>query len=167
MNSNKKNYLGADHAGYELKEEIKKYLTKAKIDFEDLGNTVYDKDDDYPDYIFPVAKKIAENPENYRGIIIGGSGQGEAMTANRIKGVRAVVFYGPVIAQQSVDVDGRKSADPYEIIRLSRLHNDSNVLSLSSRFLSTAEALEAVQIWLKTEFENDERHLRRIKKIDQ
>lgn len=144
-------YLGTDHAGFDLKEKLKVYLQDLGYEIEDMGNFVFEQNDDYPDFILPVAKKIAEDPENNRGIILGGSGQGEAMAANRIKGVRAAVVYN----------------FNDEIIRLSREHNDANVLSLGARFISEDEAREAVKFWLETEFSNDECHKRRIEKIDQ
>jgi len=101
------------------------------------------------------------------GIILGGSGNGEAMAANRVKGVRCAVFYGPVVAKLPIDADGNVSDDPYEIVKLSRQHNDANVLSLSGRFLSLDEMKTAVRIWLDTPFSNLERHARRIKKLDE
>lgn len=144
-------YLGSDHAGFDLKGKLKVYLRDLGYEIEDIGNFVFDQNDDYPDFILPVAKKVAQDPENNRGIILGGSGQGEAMVANRVKGVRAAVVYN----------------FNDEIIRLSREHNDANVLSLAARFITEDEAKEAVKFWLETEFSNDERHKRRIEKIDQ
>ncbi|MFQ6608576.1 MAG: RpiB/LacA/LacB family sugar-phosphate isomerase [Fidelibacterota bacterium] len=141
-------FLGADHAGFELKEAIKGHLKSSNFVVEDFGAHWFDSDDDYPDFIRPVAEAVAKDTVS-RGIIIGGSGQGEAMCANRIKGVRAAVFYG----------------GPEEIVRLSRGHNDANVLSLGARFLSTDEAIQAVDIWLSVSF-NGGRHLRRIDKLD-
>lgn len=145
----RKIFLGADHAGYKLKEEIKKYLLKQGFDVVDKGAGKFDGNDDYPDFIFPVAKEVAKNSGN-KGIVLGGSGQGEAIAANRIKGVRAALYYG----------------NNAEIVKLSRTHNDSNILSLGARFLSKKEALEAVKLWLKTSFSNKERHARRIIKLD-
>ena len=113
-----------------------------------------------------MAKAVAGDPRS-RGIIIGGSGQGEAICANRFSGVRAVVFNGPTYAKVSVGKqykpDGTEIPDE---IKLSREHNDANVLSLGARFLSIEEAKSAVKTWLETPFSNDERHIRRIKKID-
>ena len=145
----KKIFLGTDHAGFELKEHVKSYLLESGFEVEDCGAYSYDKDDDYPDFIIPAAKKTAEN-QGSRGIIFGASGQGEAIAANRIKGVRAALYYGNNI----------------EIVRLSRTHNDSNVLSLGARFVSPEEAQKAVALWLDTHFMNEERHVRRIKKLD-
>jgi ribose 5-phosphate isomerase B len=98
---------------------------------------------------------------------MGGSGQGEAMAANRVKGVRAAVFYSPAIAVEPIDAEGNRSDDPYEIVKLSRQHNDANVLSLSGRFLTLEQMKTAIKIWLETPFSGAERHTRRIKKLDE
>lgn len=158
-------YLATDHAGFELKEKIKKWLQEWNYEYEDMGAHEYSEQDDYPDLIRPAAKAVAHDPENAKAIILGGSGQAEAMTANRYTGVRAVVFYGPVRPQFAADVEGRESEDPYEIIRLSREHNDANILSLGARFLSEDEAKTAVKLWLETPFSEEERHKRRINKL--
>ncbi|MDP2668918.1 MAG: RpiB/LacA/LacB family sugar-phosphate isomerase [bacterium] len=142
-------YLGSDHAGYELKETIKAFLAGKKYDVEDMGALKYEAEDDYPDFIKPVAKAVAKNPDKDRGIIFGGSGQGEAMAANRFKGVRATVFYG----------------GPMKIIDLSREHNNANILSFGARFITEEEAKTVVEFWLRTGFAGG-RHKRRIKKID-
>lgn len=143
-------FLSSDHAGFETKEKLKAYLVEIGYQTKDMGAFNYDEQDDYPDFVLPVAQKVSEDPENNRGIVLGGSGQGEAMCANRIKGIRAVVFYG----------------GPEEIIKLSREHNEANILSLGARFLDDEEAKSAVKLWLETPFSNEERHKRRIKKID-
>ena len=139
--------LATDHAGFELKEQIKNYLKKEGYETEDMGANSFEKDDDYPDFIIPAAKKVAK--EKCLGIIFGGSGQGEAIAANKVKGVRAALYYG-------------KSLD---IVRLSRTHNKTNMLSLGARFLGKEEAIKAVKIWLGTDFNNEPRHIRRIGKI--
>ena len=159
-------YIGSDHTWYELKEKLKIYLAELGMGYEvmDKGAFSYDKDDDYPDFITPVAKAVAEDKES-RGIIIGGSGQGEAMCANRVLGVRAAVFYGEAVAQNAIDIKGEKSTDPYEIVKLARIHNDANILSVGVRFLSEDQIKFAVEFFLKTEFKNEERHVRRIKKL--
>ena len=144
-------YLASDHAGFELKEKLQIFLGELGFDAEDLGNLTHEEGDDYPDFIFLAAKKVAEDPENNKAIILGGSGQGEAMAANRLNGVRAAVFYG----------------GPLDIIKLSREHNDSNILSLGARFIFENEAREAVKMWLETSFSDGERHKRRIGKIDE
>ncbi|MDP3934690.1 MAG: RpiB/LacA/LacB family sugar-phosphate isomerase, partial [Candidatus Giovannonibacteria bacterium] len=138
-------YIGADHAGFELKETLKKFLLELGHEVEDKGAFKYEPEDDYPDFIFPVARAVAGDPERSRGVVIGGSGQGEAMAANRIKGARAAVFYG----------------GNFEIIELSRKHNNANILSLGARFIDDEIAKKAVELWLKTPFEG-ERHERRI-----
>ena len=141
-------YLGADHAGFSLKEEIQQHLESLGMEVEDMGAASFNKDDDYPDIVFAVAKKVAEDPEENRGIILGRSGQGEAMAANKVKGIRAAVYYGGDL----------------EIVELSREHNDANVLSIGAGFVSAEEEKEAVTVWLETAFDGD-RHKRRIKKI--
>ena len=141
-------YIAADHAGFNLKNYLKKQLLADGYDIEDCGAFDFDPLDDYPDFIIPAAEKVA-NQSNSRGIIIGGSGQGEAMAANRIQGVRAAVYY-----------DG-----PIDIVKLSRLHNNANILSLGARFLSVERATEILNIWLTEKFEG-ERHENRINKLD-
>ncbi|MBN2111991.1 RpiB/LacA/LacB family sugar-phosphate isomerase [Candidatus Woesearchaeota archaeon] len=141
-------YLASDHAAFKLKESIKEFLKESKIEFEDIGPNEFDKEDDYPDFIIPCAEKVAQNQEN-KGIIMGGSGQGEAIAANKVKGIRAAVYYG----------------GSEDIITLSKTHNNANILSLGARFLSAEDAKKAVKLWLDAEFSNEERHLRRICKI--
>ena len=147
-------YIGADHAGFDLKSQLIKFLeNQCDVLVEDLGAHSFDQDDDYPDFILPVAQAVktdTKNQEKVCGIVLGGSGQGEALAANRVEGVRAAVYYGHDI----------------EIVRLSRLHNDANVLSLGARFLSEEQAKEAAKVFLDTEFSHDERHKRRIAKLD-
>ena len=140
--------LATDHAGFELKESVKKYLLDLNYDVKDFGACEYESTDDYPDFINPAAKFISEN-DNTIGIIFGGSGQGEAMAANRFKGVRAAVFYG----------------GPDQIIELSRLHNNANVLSFGSRFIEPEHAIDLIAKWLSIEFEGG-RHQQRIAKLD-
>ena len=151
-------YIGTDHAGFEMKEELKPFLEELGHEVKDQGASEYSKDDDYPDFIIPVAQAVSTD-KGAKGIILGGTGQGEAITANRIKGIRAVVFNG-----QYEPYDGREVPD--EII-MSREHNDANILSLGARFLTADEAKRAITKWLATPFSEDERHIRRIKKIDQ
>ena len=146
--SNKTIVLAADHAGFELKEEVKRSLLELNYEVKDFGAFEYESTDDYPDFINPAAQFISEN-NNTIGVIFGGSGQGEAMAANRFKGVRAAVFY-----------DG-----PDEIIDLSRLHNNANVLSFGSRFIKSERAIELIKQWLSVEFEGG-RHQKRIEKLD-
>ncbi len=140
-------YIASDHAGFELKKAIVEYLKVKGLEFADLGPFEFNKEDDYPDWIFPCAQKVAEEAGS-KGIILGSSGQGEAIVANKVKGIRAVVFYG----------------GDMEIIRRSRTHNNSQILSLGARYLTLEVAKEAVDLWLNTQFEGG-RHERRIKKI--
>lgn len=147
---NTKVHLATDHAGFELKEMVKGHLKKVGYTIKDHGAHEYNEDDDYPDFIHPAAEAVAEAGGEDRGIIFGHSGQGEAMVANRHRGVRAAVYYG----------------GESEIITLSREHNDANVLSMGAGFLSESETLDAVNTWLKTTFSDAPRHRRRIEKID-
>ena len=144
---NKTIVLATDHAGFELKEHVKKFLLKKGYDIKDFGALEYDGLDDYPDFILPAAKYISEH--KLIGIIFGGSGQGEAMAANRINGIRAAVFYN----------------GPNEIVELSRLHNNANILSIGARFVNNQEVEKVIELWLSTDFEEG-RHKKRIKKLD-
>ena len=141
--------LATDHAGFKHKEALKKHLVDAGYKVKDFG-TDSEVSCDYPDFILPAAKAVSKDPDNTRGIIFGGSGQGEAMTANRVKNVRATVYYG----------------ETPEIIALSREHNNANVLSIGARFVSVKDTLDIADRWLKLPFPGEERHLRRIRKID-
>ena len=132
----------------EIKNTIKEFLLGKGYDVTDHGAHEYDALDDYPDFIFPCAYAVAEDDKS-RGIILGGSGQGEAMAANRVKGIRAAVFYN----------------GPEDIIKLSRQHNNANILSLGARFMSEKEIYEIIEIWFETDFEAG-RHQRRIDKLD-
>ena len=141
--------LASDHAGFELKEFLNNHLIQLKYDVEDCGAHAMDPTDDYPDFIIPTARKVASDSDS-RGIIMGGSGQGEAIAANRIKGVRAAVYY-----------DG-----PIDIVKLSRFHNNANILSFGARFISNEKAAVAVIMWLNEPFEGG-RHQKRIDKLDE
>jgi ribose 5-phosphate isomerase B len=143
-------YIGTDHAGFELKEELKIFLESLGCEVEDKGAYEFNEADDYPDFIFPVVKAVAEDigsDLDSRGIVIGGSGQGEAIVANKVKGIRAAVVY-----------------DEYSA-KMSRKHNDANIISLGTRTLAISKANELVKLWLETPFSNEERHKRRIEKI--
>ena len=142
-------HLATDHAGLDLKNSIKDHLIDNGYDVTDHGAYEYDALDDYPDFIFPCARAVASDPSS-RGIILGGSGQGEAMAANRIKGVRAAVFYN----------------GPNEIVKLSREHNNANILSLGARFMSEEEIHDIIKLWFDEPFEGG-RHQRRIEKLDE
>jgi len=157
--------LATDHAGFEQLKELQVYLVSAGYVCKNFGPASLNPDDDYPDFIGPAAVAVASG-ECETGIILGGSGQGEAMAANRVKGVRCAVFYGTAVPRRVVDVNGRTSHDPYEIVRLSRTHNNANMLSLASRFVSLEEMKLAVKLWLETPFAGEERHQRRIEKLD-
>lgn len=158
--------ITTDHAGFEALKELKVYIESLGHECVDFGPREFDAGDDYPDLIFPAARAVAGG-ECERAVILGGSGQGEAIAANRIAGVRCALFYGPVLAKVPVDAEGTMSDNPYEIVRLSRTHNNANVLSLSGRFLTLDEMKEALRIWFSTDFIPVERHERRIRKLDQ
>jgi ribose 5-phosphate isomerase B len=146
-------YIGSDHAGFELKGKLIPFLQELGYEVEDKGAFTYDAQDDYPDFIIPVAQAVANDPERSRGVVLGGSGQGEAICANRFKGVRTFEYYAP-------------SRGEVNIVEDSRSHNDANIISLGARFLEANEAMEAVKLWLETPFSGDERHVRRIAKLD-
>lgn len=158
--------ITTDHTGVEAVQELKAYLSSLGHEPVDFGPQTFDVNDDYPDFMFPAAQAVA-NGECEVGVILGGSGQGEAMAANRVKGARCTLFYGPAVAKQAIDAEGNTSEDPYEILRLSRQHNHANVLSLSARFLSMDEMKQAVQVWLSTPYSDEERHARRVAKLDE
>lgn len=138
--------LGSDHAGFGLKQKVMTHLKKKRHQLKDFG-TYNEESCDYSDYAYPVAKAVAAK-KFARGILICGSGVGVTITANRIKGVRAVNAYDTDTAQQS------------------REHGAANVLCLAGRKLPWSKAKKIIDIWLKTPFSNEPRHLRRIKKID-
>jgi ribose 5-phosphate isomerase B len=157
--------LATDHAGFEQLKELAGYLQSLGHNCHNFGPETFNKDDDYPDFIKPAAESVSHG-EYERGIILGGSGQGEAMAANKVPGIRCAVFYGPAVPLRIVDAEGHESRDPYEIIRLSRAHNDANMLSLAARFVSLSDMKSVIKLWLETPFNNEERHARRIKKMD-
>jgi len=142
-------FLGTDHAGFELKEKIKAYLKAEDHHVEDQGAYAFDPNDDYPDYIKVVARLVAADSAS-RGIILGGSGQGEAICANRFSKVRATVYAG----------------GSQELVKLAREHNNANVLSLGARFISFEEVKTVIKLWLNTPFGGEERHARRNAKLD-
>ncbi len=142
-------YIGSDHAGYELKEKLKVYLGDLNHEVEDCGAFTLDNEDDYPDFIKPVAEKVAQNPESF-GIVLGGSGQGEAMCANRVAGIRTSVYYGGTL----------------DMVKITREHNNANILSLGARFVTENEAKQAVNLFLNTKFSDEPHHIRRINKLD-
>ena len=160
-------FLGADHAGFELKEKVKEFLNQAGYEIEDCGAHEFNKADDYPDIISQAAAAVSKDPENSRAIIFGRSGQAETMLANKHKGVRAVLFYSPAVPLGAADVTGRISHDPLEMIRLTREHNNANILSLGATFLKVSDALKVTKMWLEAPFTQEERHVRRLAKMKQ
>jgi len=157
-------YLACDHAGFSLKNVLLEQLPLLGHEVEDCGAFELNPDDDYPDYVQPLAQKV-QAEEGSVGIICAGSGQGEAMCANRLPGIRAAVFYGPMPAHEALDREGGHSQDGYDAVRLSRRHNNANILSIGARFVSPAQADEAVRTFLTTPFSHDERHVRRLGKF--
>jgi len=137
--------IGSDHAGFQYKEKIKELLPALGHDVKDFG-TDSDAAVDYPVFIRPVAEAVARG-EVERGIVLGGSGNGEAITANRVKGIRCALCWN------------------VESARLSRQHNNANMISLGQRMMSLETALEIARVWLETPFEGG-RHQRRIELID-
>lgn len=139
-------YLGADHGGFVLKEQIKNWLTEWNFEFQDLGAKKLDSQDDYPDFAKLVATKVAKEAGSF-GILACRSGEGEAITANKIKGIRAVVVWEPKIAAAS------------------RNDDDANVLCLPADYIASDEAKETIHVFLTTPFANEERFERRKGKI--
>ena len=141
-------YFASDHAGFALKNALILYIGTLGYEVQDLGAHTLDPEDDYPDFITPCAKRVVSEKGSF-GIIIGKSGEGEAMAANRIHGVRAAVFYG----------------GNTQLLTFAREHNDANILALGAGFLSEEEAKQAAKQFLETSFSNDERHIRRLAKF--
>ena len=139
-------YIGADHRGFELKKELKKFLIEKGYEVEDAGAFKYDKDDDYPDFAEAVAEKVSKD-DSARGILLCGSGTGMDAAANKVRGVRATLAFSK------------------EITRAARNDDDVNVISLPADFLKSQEAEEIAEIFLKTPFEAAERRVRRLQKI--
>lgn len=153
-------YLGSDHGGFDLKEKIKKWLTKWGYQWEDLGNQLYEKEDDYPVFALAVAKRVVEEekkenmgnkpwPERPKGLITCRSAAGMVIAANKVKGARAATAFDSHSAKHC------------------RLHNDVNILALSGDWLDEYHAKKILKIWLETEFSGEERHVRRIKEIEE
>lgn len=139
-------FIGSDHAGFTLKQELKKYLDTLGIKCEDVGNTVFDPTDDYPDIAYAVADKVRKT-KGARGILICDSGVGVCMTANKVSSIRAVNAYNIKIAKKS------------------REHNDANMLCLGQDYMSLRQAKKIVNTWLETKFSTETRHHRRVDKI--
>ena len=136
-------HIGSDHAGYDLKNYLVENLTDDGHDVIDHGPAAYDAEDDYPVYCIPAAEAAVAEPGSL-GIVVGGSGNGEQIAANKVKGTRAALAYNEDTA------------------RLAREHNDANVISIGARMHSETEALDLVRIFLSTPFSKDPRHMRRI-----
>lgn len=158
--------LSTDHAGYERLKKLKEGLELAGYACHDFGPAQFNIDDDYPDFIRPACESILAGGCEV-GIIFGGSGQGEAMAANRLKGIRCTVWYGPSVPIEAINAEGIVSSDPYEMLKLSKEHNNANMLSIAGRFVSDDETLRVAIKWLNESFKNEERHMRRIEKLDQ
>jgi len=160
-------YLGSDHGGFDLKEKIKKWLTAEGFAWEDLGNTLYEKEDNYPQFAFAVAEKVVSEEKKLpmddlglrginipwkqrpKGILCCRSGAGMSIAANKVKGARVIAAFDPRSAKQS------------------RLHNDANILALGSDWLEEYQVKKILSIWLTTEFTGEERHVRRLKQIQE
>ncbi len=146
-------YLATDHAGFNLKEEVKGYLEEKGVELYDCGALTFEPGDDYPQFIALAAEKVQHDSmhEPSMAIIFGGSGQGEAIVANRYRHVRAVVYAGGNL----------------ELVKLGREHNDANVLSVGARFITKEEAFQAIELFLSTPFSHEERHSERVIQIDE
>lgn len=152
-------FIATDHAGFALKESLIPFIRSLGHEVEDCGAYSYEEGDDYPDTVHPCAKKVAENERSF-GVVIGASGQGEAIVANRVRGIRAAVYYGKA-AKKQTDADGKELS----LIESERQHNNANILSLGARFISEEEAKGVVKQFLETSFSGEERHIRRIEKL--
>lgn len=139
-------YLGSDHAGFELKQRLVEHVASLGHEPVDCGPRAYDAEDDYPPYIIATAGRVAADPGS-AGIVLGGSGNGEAIAANKVRGIRCALAF---------------SADT---ARLAREHNDANMLSLGARMYDEAAALQFVEIFLSTAFSGEERHVRRLAEL--
>ena len=141
-------FIAADHAGYPLKEELKLFLEELGLEFVDLGNEQLDPSDDYPDFAFRRARNLLDSgEEDAKGILICGTGAGMCMAANKVDGIKAAVVYNEFTALDAAD------------------HLNANVICLGGRVIDFETAKKLVKIWLETEFSNEERHLRRIEKL--
>jgi len=143
-------YLGSDHAGFEFKEDLFAHLSKMGYEVEDVGNKELDPKDDYPQFAYAaVTKVLGEEDPDTRAILVCGSGQGMCMAANRVHGIRAAICWDEHSARETRD------------------DNDSNVLCLPARVLTSAEALAIADTWLKTPFSGKERYKRRIQEVEE
>lgn len=142
-------YLATDHRGFNLKEQLKEYLTSQRREVVDVGATALNPNDDYVDFASEGARKVSENPTENRGIFLCGSGHGVDIVANKFTGIRAVLCWNAEVAKQA------------------REHEDANVLVLPADWVTEEQAREIVGVWLGTEFSGEERHVRRLGKITQ
>ena len=153
-------YLGSDHGGFDLKEKIKKWLSQWGYTWADLGNSIYDQDDDYPQFAIEVAQKVASDErsglryplewkQRAKGILLCRSAAGMMIAANKVKDARATTAFDTRSAKHS------------------RLHNDANILALSGDWLEEHQAKNILKTWLETEFSGEERHLRRLRQIEE
>lgn len=140
-------HIATDHAAFDLKQYLVKELTALGYEVVDHGAPTYDAQDDYPVFVLPAAEAVVADPGSL-GIVLGGSGNGEQIAANKVKGVRAGLAYNTVMA------------------RLTREHNNANVLSLGGRMQSLSDALKMAKVFLETPFSEDPRHIRRIEMLD-
>ena len=140
-------FLASDHGGFELKEKLKKHFTEQGKQFVDLGPENFNPSDDFPDFAIPLAKKVAEDPQN-RGVVTCRNGVGVEVAANKIDGVRAALSWDPKHAAST------------------RSDDDSNVLAIPADYIDTQKAIEIVDTWLETEYEKEPRFERRLKKIE-
>lgn len=141
-------YIGADHGGFELKEDLKKELSKAKIAFVDVGAKKFIPEDDFPFYSLKVAEAVSKKPTKNQGLLICRSGHGVSIAANKSKNVRAALCWNEQVAQAS------------------RNDDDANVICLPADYISPAVAWRTLKVWLDTPFSNQPRHLRRIRQIE-
>ncbi|MFZ2886445.1 MAG: RpiB/LacA/LacB family sugar-phosphate isomerase [Minisyncoccia bacterium] len=153
-------YFASDHAGFELKQSLIEFVRALGYEVEDCGPASFNEEDDFPDFVIPMAQKVAADLGSF-GVVVGASGQGEAIAANRVKGVRAAVYYGPAALEQT-DVSG----NVMDILTSTRAHNNANVLSIGARFVSGEDVEKALRVWLSTPFSGDDRHARRNAKLD-
>jgi len=143
-------YFASDHAGFEMKNSLIEFVKGLDFEVEDCGAYELNPNDDYPEFVKKAAKAVSGATDGSKAIVLGGSGQGEDMVADKFPNVRSAEYYGGNL----------------EIIKLSREHNDANVLSLGAKFLSPDEAKEAVKLWLETPFSGEARHERRVDEIE-
>ncbi len=158
-------FIASDHTGFDIKEKVKNYLMSKGYDVQDCGAFQLDPADDYPQFMHAAAQGVSANPDINRGIIFGGSGQGEAMVANKSKGVRCALFYASVVPSKAINIEGTKSEDPFAMVGLTREHNGANMLSFGTRFLTEDAIRKAIDVWLQAPDPTNERHIRRINQI--